>query len=200
MQQNGDYEPFTLAALQRIGTRLKLRDEVWGAVADWIDSDDLPRSGGAESSYYHTRKPPYSARNGKLKTLKELSLVMGVTPELFGKISPYLTIYFDSPLPAVNINTASPEILTALGDNIDERTVARIVEERRVQPFKSIGELSRVPELNAIAMGPGKGILSVKGNLFRITSVARVKDSSRTVEAVVNMSGGAPEFLSWQEY
>jgi hypothetical protein len=44
------------------------------------------------------------------------------------------------------------------------------------------------------------GKISVKGNLFRIVSVAKVKDSARTVETVVRLSGGSPEYLSWQEY
>lgn len=203
VQQNGEYQPFTLAILQRLGTRLKLSGEVWGAVADWIDSDDLPRSGGVESSYYRTLKPVYNARNDKLATLTELSLVKGVTPELLVQLRPYLTIFSDqaaSPLPAVNVNTAPKEILAALGDNIGDRTAERIMEERRLRPFNSIGEFSRVPELNEIATGPGKGILNVKGNLFRITSVARVKESGRTVEAVVRLSGGAYDILSWQEY
>jgi general secretion pathway protein K len=201
VQQGGEYEPFTQGALQRLGTRLKLPGDVWGAVADWIDSDDLPRSGGVETPYYRALKPPYSTRNGKLMTLTELSLVKGFTPEILGKMRPYLTNFSDnSPLPKVNINTAPKEVLAALDDRIDDRMTERILEERRLQPFKSIGEFSRVPELNSIAMGPGKGILTVKGNLFRIVSVARVKDSGRTVEAVVRLSGGTPEFLSWQEY
>jgi hypothetical protein len=44
------------------------------------------------------------------------------------------------------------------------------------------------------------GKISVNGHLFRITSVSKVKDSGRTVEAVVRLSCGAPEILSWQEY
>lgn len=200
VQQNGDYEPFTQKALQRLGAHLKLPEDVWGAVADWIDSDDLPRSGGAETPYYRTLKPPSSARNGKMMTLTELSLVKGVTPEIFGKLRPYLTIYSDSPLPTVNINTASPEVLAALDDRIDKRMADRIVEERQLQPFKFPGELSsRVPGMVTIATGL-VGKITVRGTIFRITSVARVKDSARTVEAVVQLSGGAPVFLSWQEY
>lgn len=201
IQQSGEYEPFTLSVLQRLGTRLKLPGDIWGAVADWLDSDDMPRSGGVESSYYRTLKPPYNARNGRLMTVAELSLVKGITPEILSTLRPYLTNFSDkTPLPTINVNTAPKEILALLGERMDDRTAERIVEERRLQPFKSIGEFSRVPELQAIAMGPGRGILAVKGNLFKITAVARVKDSGRTVEAVVRLSGGAPEFLSWQEY
>lgn len=199
VQGNGENEPFTLSALKRLGTRLKLEEDVWGAVADWLDSNDLPQSGGAESPYYLTLKPPYTARNGILMTLTELSLVKGVTPEVFGGLRPYLTIFSDSQTPTVNINTAPKEVLAALDDRIDDRMAERIMEERRVLPFKSIGEFSRVPELNKISNEhPGK--FTVQGHLFRITSVARVKDSGRTVEAVVRLTGGTPHVLSWQEY
>ena len=202
VQPNGEYEPFTLAALQRLGKRLQLPGDIWSAVADWIDSDDLTRSGGAEAPYYRALKPPYSARNGKLMTVMELSLVSGVKPELLGKLRPYITIFSDqagSPLSTININTASKEILAALDDRIDDRMAERIMEERRLLPFKSTGELSRVPGMDTVATSL-VGKIGVKGNLFKITSVGRVKDSGRTVEAVVRLSGGTPEFLSWQEY
>lgn len=190
----------TMETLQRLGKRLQLPGDIWSAVADWIDSDDLPRSGGAETSYYRSLKPPYSARNGRLMTVTELSLVKGITPEILDKLRPYLTVFSDqdnSPLSPVNINTASKEILAALDERIDDRIAERIVERRQLTPFKLSGELSLVPGMETIATGLG-GMISVKGNLFRITSVARVKESGRTVEAVVRLSDG--KILSWQEY
>lgn len=190
----------TLETLQRLGTRLQLPGDIWSAVADWIDSDDMPRSGGAETSYYRALKPPYSARNGKLMTVTELSLVKGITPEILDKLRPYLTVFSDqanSPLSPVNINTAPKEILAALDKGIDDRIAERIVERRQLTPFKLSGELSLVPGMETIATGLG-GMISVKGNLFRITSVAKVKESGRTVEAVVRLSDG--KILSWQEY
>jgi general secretion pathway protein K len=202
VQQNGDYDQFTQGVLQRLGARLKLPKDITPAVADWIDSNDQPRSDGAESSYYRTLKPPYSARNGKIMTLSELSLVKGIKdskPDILGLLRPYLTVFSDAPVTTVNINTAPLEIVAALDKGIDDRMAERIVAERRIQPFKSIGELSRVPGLDTIATGLG-GRITVKGNLFRITSVAKVKDSGRTVEAVVRLSGSMPQILSWQEY
>lgn len=205
VQQNGDYELFTQGVLQRLGTRLKLKVDITPAIADWIDSNDQPRSGGVESASYRTLKSPYSARNGKIMTLTELSLVEGIRdskPDILGMLRPFLTTFSDqanSPLPTVNINTAPLEIVAALDKGIDDRMAERIVAERRIQPFKSIGELSRVPGLDTIATGLG-GRITVKGNLFRITSVAKVKDSGRTVEAVVRLSGSMPQILSWQEY
>lgn len=201
VQEKGENEPFTMAALKRLGTRLKIQEDVWGAVADWLDSNDLPQSGGVESPYYQTLKPPYNARNGKLMTLTELSLVKGVTPEIFGKLRPYLTIFSDTPNSSININTASEEVLTALDERITPSVAKRIDEERRIQPFKLQGELSRVPELYAVANDSRNiGRIAIVGTLFRLTSVARVKESVRTVEMVVRLTGGTPQILSWQEY
>ncbi len=197
VQPNMEFEPFTLAMLKRLGKRLELPDELWGALADWIDSDDLPRSGGAESPYYQNLKPGYTARNGKLLTLAELSLVKGFTPEVVSKIRPFVTVFSDQA--GININTAPKEVLAALDDRIDDRMAERILEERQLKPFKSPAELSRVAGLEAVSIGL-IGRVTVKGGLFRISSIARVKDAGRAVEAVVRLSGGAPEFLSWQEY
>lgn len=56
--------------------------EIADAIRDWIDSDDTSRDYGAESEYYESMSPPYTAKNGPLETLDELLLVRGVTPEL----------------------------------------------------------------------------------------------------------------------
>jgi general secretion pathway protein K len=205
LQQNKEYEPFTQGVLKRLAIRLKLNEDPWAAVADWIDDDDMPRSGGVETPYYRTLKTPYNARNGKLMTVAELSLIKGITPEALGKLRPFLTVFSDqagSPLPTININTAAKEVLASLDERLDERMAERIMEERRLQPFKSLGELSRVPGLDSVIATSRDltGKIGFKGNLFRITAVARVKDAARTVEAVVRLSGSAPEYLSWQEY
>lgn len=189
-------EKFTQPALRRLGTHLQLPEDIWAAVVDWIDLDS---TGDAETIYYRTLKPAYSARNDKLMTLTELTLVKGITPQIFGKLRNHLTIYSDSPIPRVNVNTASEEVLETLDDRITPSVAKRIVEERRIQPFKTPGEFSRVPELFAVANDEsGRGRISIIGSIFTITAIARVKDSVRTVEAVVRMSDG--KYLSWQEY
>jgi general secretion pathway protein K len=202
VQPNGEIEPFTLSALKRLGKRLQISEEGWISLADWLDSDDQTRSNGAESPYYRSQKPPYTTRNGKLATFSELSLVKGFTSDILASLKPFVTIHADqtgAPLSLVNINTAPKEVLAALDDGIDERMADRILEERRLKPFRSPGELSRIPGAEAISQRLA-GKVSVRGSLFRITSVARVRESARTVEAVMRFSGGAPETLAWQEY
>jgi len=102
-------------------------------------------------------------------------------------------------LSPVNINTAPKEVLATLDEGIDERMAERILEERRLKPFRFPGDLSRIPGAETLSQKL-VGKVSVKGSLFRITSIARVKESARTVEAVIRLSSGAPEIISWQEY
>jgi general secretion pathway protein K len=85
---NGDMEQITYKALLRLGKRLKIPDDVWSSLADWLDSNDEQRSGGAETPYYQTLKPPYRARNGRLATVAELSLIKGFTPEIIARLKP----------------------------------------------------------------------------------------------------------------
>jgi general secretion pathway protein K len=198
---DGTYEPSTWAALKQLGIRLQIPDDCWSSLADWLDTNDEPRSGGAEtSSYYKTLKPPYSARNGKLATLAELSLIKGFTPEIVAKLQRFVTIYSGQPGGLmVNINTAPMEVIAALDKNIDDRMAGRILDERRVKPFESAGDLASRVAGGTISAWMSTNV-SYKGTLFRITSVARVKETARTVEAVVRVDGGQQNILSWQEY
>lgn len=202
VQPNGEFEPFTRSVLNRLGKQLQIPEAVWSGLADWIDSDDTPRSNGAETPYYRAQKLPYAAHNAKLATITELSLVREFTPKQIAALRLFVTVHAaqpGAPYSLVNINTASKEVLIALDEGIDERMAERILEERRLKPFKSAGELSRIAGAETLSQRLA-GKVSVKGTLFRVTSVARVKETYRTVEAVLRMSGGAPELLSWQEY
>ncbi len=209
VRPDGTYNVDTQNALLRLGTILvpQLPGYIWPAVADWISPPgSTTHPGGAGPSYYGALNPPYKARNAPLLTLTEMSLVKGVAPEISRRLSPYLRTFseFNPTIPSlVNINTAPREVLQALDSNIDVRTAERIIEQRNIKAFGSIGDVyARVP-----GMSPGLGkVFGVKGNIYRITSVATVKDSIRTVEAVVRVGTPALSyriptgFLSWQEY
>jgi hypothetical protein len=55
------------------------------AIVDWIDSNDTPRTNGAENDTYSGTNPAYQAKNGPIDSLEELLLVQGMTPQmLFG--------------------------------------------------------------------------------------------------------------------
>jgi type II secretory pathway component PulK len=117
-----------------------MTDDIANSILDWLDADDEPRTNGAESDYYSSLNPAYSAKNGPLDSLEELLLVKGVTPQLlFGNDrnrngildpdeddgrgtvdlgwSPYLTVYSreinvdSSGNPRVYVNSSDLETL-----------------------------------------------------------------------------------------
>jgi type II secretory pathway component PulK len=67
---------------EQILTNLGIPDNIANAIIDWMDPDDTPRQGGAESDVYGGMQPPYYAKNGPFDTLEELLLVQGVTWDL----------------------------------------------------------------------------------------------------------------------
>jgi type II secretory pathway component PulK len=100
--------------------------EVVPALLDWRDADSNPQEGGAEDAEYQNLPRPYACRNGALRSVEELLLVRGVTPLLFQEVKNLVTVYSAGP---VNINTAAPETLRAMG--LTDNLVNAIAEFRR---------------------------------------------------------------------
>ncbi|VTS06172.1 type II secretion system protein GspK [Tuwongella immobilis] len=59
-----------------------MSEEAANSILDWIDTDEEPRTGGAESTSYAGGSPSYRAKNGPLDSLEELLYVRNVTPSL----------------------------------------------------------------------------------------------------------------------
>lgn len=92
---------------------------------DWLDEDNMPLPRGAEGKYYESLPEPYSCRNGQLESLEELTLVKGITPEVYEKIEKDLTIYGQDL--KIGINSASREVVHAVLD-LDLREAEGVVE------------------------------------------------------------------------
>lgn len=74
------------AARNLLLTLPNMTADIADAILDWMDTDSETREYGAESDYYSSLSPPYTAKNGPLDTVEELLLVRGVTPALlFGQ-------------------------------------------------------------------------------------------------------------------
>ena len=103
--------------LQRLGETVGgLRErqaiELAAAIEDWRDEDHDERPFGAEGFYYRSLSDAYDCKDGPFENVEELLLVRGVTPDLYRRLNPYLTVQGSG---QVNLNTAGPEVLRALG-------------------------------------------------------------------------------------
>jgi general secretion pathway protein K len=148
------------------------------SIQDWRDPDKLHRLNGAEDDYYLSLPVPYKAKNGNFETIDELLLVKGMTPEiLYGNIvnperrseldaqpawerqvapgeylgvARYLSVFGAG---QVNLNTAGPEVLMALGLTAVEVRLA--LDRRSHHPFISTTDFTNL--LTPLAGGGRQG-------------------------------------------
>lgn len=175
-----------------LGVDKQTRDIINDSLQDWKDPNDLHRINGAESDYYLKLPVPYRARNGNLGDVAELLQIRGVTPELyFGRsgepgLAELVTV---NGAGQVNLNTAPPTVLKALG--LSDAEVSEIVQARSTTPYASVP-----PRF------VGRG-LSIASRTFRVEAQGFV-DGQLTARAVAILQkradqGGQPAgvVLSW---
>ncbi|MBV8972585.1 MAG: type II secretion system minor pseudopilin GspK [Sphingomonadaceae bacterium] len=79
------------------------------AAADWVDTDSVPGPGGAEDEAYADAPQPYRTANNFFAEPGELRALVGMTPELYRRLSPYLCALPISDLAPINLNTLTPD-------------------------------------------------------------------------------------------
>jgi general secretion pathway protein K len=194
-----------LAVFRRLLEILEIDPSLADAVVDWLDNDDTPRVGGAESTFYLSRKFPYKAKNDFFDTVEELRLVRGVTPEVFERIRPFITVYSSG---KVNINTAPIQVLMALSagqdaaeaGEITEASANEIVEYRKDTPFEKIEEIRNVsPFLSDLYQKTRfRDLLEVRGTAFHVRSTGEFTGTSRVIDSVGIRAGKAIHWRYWR--
>ena len=161
--------------LLAVGVDALQAQNITSAIMDWRDQDDLlTLPGGAEDPQYASSDRPYGAKDGAFQTISELQQVLGVTPDLFAKLRPFITIY--SGLARPNPSFASPEVLAALG--LQAPQIAQLLAQREAwQPGMPVFTL---PDGNPLATS-GTGTYSISslaiepdGSRAEITATLRV--------------------------
>lgn len=102
--------------------------ELAACIIDWRDKDSqlsIPL-GSAEDSYYRNLQYAYEAKDDLFEILDETLLVKGMTSGMLERLRPYITVYGNG---KININTASREVLLALG--LDNSIVTAIISFRQ---------------------------------------------------------------------
>jgi len=179
-------------------THMEIDASIADAFVDWLDNDDTPRVGGAESNYYLSLPRPYKAKNDLFDTIEEILLVRGVTQEIYDKIRPFVTVTSSG---RININTAPAEVLVSLSAGriaaesgaIDTESAALLIEYRKERPFQKASDIGNVSpffkNLYNQQAAFYSGILDVKSTHFHVRSSGNVGDTIRTID-VIGARGG----------
>jgi len=186
------------------------------SIVDFRDADStlsIPQ-GSAEDSYYKHLNEPYDCKDADFEALDEVLLVRGMDMEIFNKVKDFITVYGDSK--AVNINTASNEVLYAIG--IRKNLVDKIISYREGKDqedatlddniFNSVGsvvsQLSQYYSLSPdevanLSNVVAAGFIGVSSSYFSVSSYANLDYSATTenISCVINREGN---ILFWREH
>ena len=170
------------ALMQVVGAERTKAEQVAAAIVDWRDSDPLTQvNDGAEDPEYASAGLPYGAKDALFESVAEVEQVLGMTPELFAALQPYLTVHGGSHPP--NAAYAPGAVLTAMGLDADA-----ILAQRALPAGTDASQL----------VGAGSGTYSIESR------ARRADGRGAALQATVRAgSGSVPgsvyTVLRWQE-
>ncbi len=174
-------DSFLLAALmQAVGVESGYATQLAAAVVDWRDPDSLRQpDGGAEDPEYAEAGLPHGAKDAPFETLAELQQVLGMTPDLYARLFPYITVHGGRAVP--DPAYAPEAVLVAMG-----------LDAGQVRSWREARE------------GPGQTVAGGSGT-YSIRSVVILGGGREAaLHAVVrnggrNIPGSVYTTLQWQE-
>lgn len=101
-------------------------ERIADAIADWRDEDDLRHARGAERDDYLRAGADALPANQPFANVRELSAVLGMTPEIMTRLRPYVTTTGSG---QINLNAAPREVLATVPGMSDE-LIALVLRER----------------------------------------------------------------------
>lgn len=151
------------ALLRHSGVEPAQAARLAAAIADWRDTDPLTQpSGGAEDPDYAAAGLAYGAKDAPFETVAEVEQVLGMTPEIYARLEPSLTVFTGAP---PNPAYAQGPVLAALGMEVQAALDQRLVAPPHV--------------------GTGSGTYSIE-------SRARLDDGRTAMLRSVVRNGGGP--------
>jgi len=140
---NNNNREFLVNLLENRDVDTSEADTIADSILDWLDTDDLTHVNGAEDGYYGSLPDPYKAKDAPFYSLEEMTLVQGITPEIFDKIRDYVTVYGNKEI-SVNVNIAPNEILSSipgLSEDIADELSLYIEENGSISDQEELKEL-----------------------------------------------------------
>jgi general secretion pathway protein K len=183
------------------------------ALLDWRQYGEGEVSGFFSDNYYSNLQFPYPKKSADYETLDEILLVKGVTKKMYDRLIKFVTIYGDG---TVNINTASKEVLGALG--LPDSVVDKILTTRRgkdaidgtaddnlfTKTFEITANVNAVialtlDEARAIDAVSMRGLLTTTSFYYTIEATGKIASRStlRSVRAVY--SSRDDKIVYWKE-
>jgi general secretion pathway protein K len=191
---NGKVNADQLLHFQRLLTLLGLPISLADKLVDWIDTDNQEMPAGAEDSYYLMQQPAYFSANRPLVDVTELAQVAGFDIGVREKLRPFV-----SALPrftAINVNTASPEVLAAIIDGLGIDGARALVAKRDNAYFRDRADfLSRLPGGASVA----NEVITVNSDYFMTWVHVTIGEAEAQGSALLERQGTKWPEIVWHK-
>lgn len=168
------------------------------AIVDWTDGDKMPSGGGgAEDDYYLSQPDPYQAANMPFRSIEELQMVRGVSPQIMKALRPYLTAL--DPGERLNINTMADLLYRCINISTDlmplniNQAASLKAEKPRAGFYANISDFD--VSWSKISGATGATVdkeLTINTKYFWLTTFVQIGDQRRVGRSL--LLRGNPEF------
>jgi general secretion pathway protein K len=159
-----------------------------GRIVDWRTPPGPTTLNGGSDGDYRAARLSYLPRHDLFQSVDEAKLVLGMTPQLFARVRPALTVY--SKRASFDASVAPAASLTALYPN-DPGKIDAVLRARDGDPNAVAG----------LGTPPGAASIAVAGRAFAITATAFAGNRTFHRTAIVQLTGNdrAPYYvLAWR--
>jgi len=168
---------------RRLLKRLALDDVKLERIVDWLDDNQDPTgSEGYEDGEYLSLDPPYRTAGQRIVHLSELLLIGGVTRDAYQALLPYVAV-LPHGLAPLNLNTASPEVLQTLADEIPDNVAEELADKSNESPWKSVDEFLSEPQLKGLKID--KTNLGVSSQFYELATRITLADRNVRLRSIL---------------
>jgi len=184
-------DPVSRDQFTRLVDILQLDPGIVDAIIDWIDEDTVPQTMGAEDGIYTSLDPPYRAANNYLTSVSELRAIANIDNATYTALLPHVTAIApgwcgtEGGITAININSASAEVIAALHEDISIGQAEAWVEERGDTGWENMTDISDWPPEYATLPGTPA---TLKSFCFELNALVNVGSSVLSMYSLLDRS------------
>lgn len=174
-------------------TNLETARNIVTAIRDWI----APATNTALEDYYSKQNPPYRAPHRAMVSVSELSLVKGITTELYTALLPYISALPE--ITKININNAPAPVLMSLSSTMSLESAHAIEVYRKQTPYPTIEVFLQFDVVKNNPIPESK--ISVNSSYFLVKTSVKVEKQETILYTVLHriLKNSQPiEVVLWQ--
>lgn len=119
-------------------------------IMDWRISSEGPLPSGAKAPQYAAAGRPYGPPSADFQSIDELSMVLGMTPDIFRRLAPLVTVYGSAD---VDRSKADPVLAQVIADNSRSAPASNGQADDGWQPRPPVVDITAVAVVNGARFG-----------------------------------------------